>query len=90
MDSFIFLVGLLVVAYIIDKVYTKIDLDKYSPKWEYFCKAFLYGVIMAFTLLYGNNTMSDVTPLEWAIIAVSGIEGAGNYINYLKEKKKES
>ncbi len=43
---------------------------------------------MIFTLLYGKESLNDVSPLEWAIIAVSAIEGTGNYINYVKESKK--
>lgn len=89
MDFVIFLGGLLLVGYLADKIYKNINLDNYSPKWEYFCKAFLYGVIMVFTLMYGKGDLGEVSPLEWTIVAVSGIEGAGNYINYIKEKRRE-
>ena len=60
----------------------------YSPRWEYFFKAMLYGFIAILTLLYGKNSISDVSSLEWAIVAVSAIEGIGNYINYVKESEK--
>jgi len=79
---------ILVVAFLIDKIYERVNIDNYSPIWEYFIKAFLYGFIMVLTLFYGKETPNDVTPLEWAIIAVSVIEGTGNYINYIKESKK--
>ena len=82
------LVIVLGIATLIDKIYAKVQIDNYSPLWEYFCKALLYGVISIFTLYYGKETFSDVSPLEWAIIAVSIIEGTGNYINYVKESKK--
>lgn len=89
MDLIVILVLLLVVAFTLDRIYTRVNIDKYSPIWEYFLKAFLYGLIMVFTLLYGKDSVNDVSPLEWAIIAVSAIEGTGNYINYLKESKKK-
>ena len=76
------------IALLIEKVYRKIDLNRYSPLWEYFFKAMLYGFIAILTLLYGKNSISDVSSLEWAIVAVSGIEGIGNYINYVKESEK--
>ena len=76
------------IAWLIEKVYRKIDLTMYSPRWEYFFKAMLYGFIAILTLLYGKNSISDVSTLEWAIVAVSGIEGIGNYINYVKESEK--
>lgn len=82
------LVILFGVVFLIDKLYKKINLDTYSPIWEYYFKALLYGVILVFTLLYGKDSLKDVSPLEWAIIAVSAIEGGGNYINYAKEAKK--
>ncbi len=73
---------------LIDKVYSKINLEQYSPKWEYFFKALLYGFIATLTLFFGKESLKDVTMLEWAIVAVSLIEGIGNYINYVKEAKK--
>ncbi|MBG9452861.1 hypothetical protein ABE61_01850 [Lysinibacillus sphaericus] len=72
----------------IDKIYGKINLENYSPIWEYFFKALLYGFIASVTLFYGKESLRDVNPLEWAIIAVSAIEGTGNYINYVKESKR--
>jgi len=82
------LVGVLAIALIVDKLYARVNLDNYSPIWEYFSKAFLYGLITVFTLFYGKDSLHDVSPVEWAIIAVSAIEGTGNYINYVKESKK--
>ena len=76
------------IAWLIEKVYRKIDLTMYSPRWEYFFKAMLYGFIAILTLLYGKDSINDVSMLEWAIVAVSGIEGIGNYINYVKESEK--
>ncbi|MFF2175876.1 hypothetical protein ACFVT8_05355 [Lysinibacillus sp. NPDC058147] len=73
---------------LIEKIYNKINIENYSPIWEYFSKAILYGFIASITLLYGKETLRDVNPLEWAIIAVSAIEGTGNYINYVKESKR--
>lgn len=35
-----------------------------------------------------ERKLRDVNALEWAIIAVSAIEGIGNYINYVKESKR--
>ena len=81
------LVVILGVAFFIDKIYDRINLSNYSPLWEYFSKAFLYGFIAIVTLFYGKESLSDVSTLEWAIIAVSAIEGTGNYINYVKESK---
>ena len=72
----------------IDKIYRKINLENYSPIWEYFFKALLYGFIASVTLFYGKESLRDVNPLEWAIITVSVIEGTGNYINYVKESKR--
>ena len=73
---------------VIDKIYEKINIENYSPIWEYFSKAILYGFIASVTLFYGKESLRDVNPLEWAIIAVSVIEGIGNYINYVKESKR--
>lgn len=73
---------------VIDKIYEKINIENYSPIWEYFSKAILYGFIASVTLFYGKESLRDVNPLEWAIIAVSAIEGIGNYINYVKESKR--
>jgi len=73
---------------VIDKIYEKINIENYSPIWEYFSKAILYGFIASVTLFYGKESLRDVNPLEWAIIAVSVIEGTGNYINYVKESKR--
>ncbi|OXS74419.1 hypothetical protein B1B04_09930 [Lysinibacillus sp. KCTC 33748] len=73
---------------LIDKIYGKINIENYSPIWEYFSKAILYGFIASVTLFYGKESLRDVNPLEWAIIAVSAIEGTGNYINYVKESKR--
>jgi len=72
----------------IDKIYGKINIENYSPIWEYFSKALLYGFIASVTLFYEKDSLRDVNTLEWAIIAVSIIEGTGNYINYVKESKK--
>ena len=72
----------------IDKIYGKINIEHYSPIWEYFSKALLYGFIASVTLFYEKDSLRDVNTLEWAIIAVSIIEGTGNYINYVKESKK--
>jgi len=73
---------------VIDKIYEKINIENYSPIWEYFSKAILYGFIASVTLFYGKGSLRDVNALEWAIIAVSAIEGIGNYINYVKESKR--
>ncbi|WP_286924758.1 MULTISPECIES: hypothetical protein [Lysinibacillus] len=73
---------------VIDKIYEKINIENYSPIWEYFSKAILYGFIASVTLFYGKESLRDVNALEWAIIAVSAIEGIGNYINYVKESKR--
>lgn len=78
-----------IIAVTIDKIYKRIDIERYSPIWEYFAKAFLYGMITVFTMFYGKDSLNDVTPLEWAIISVSAIEGIGNYINYVKEARKK-
>ena len=75
------------IVFLIDKIYGKIDMENYSPIWEYFSKALLYGFIASITLFYGKASLRDVNALEWAIIAVSAIEGTGNYINYVKESK---
>lgn len=34
------------IAFLIDKIYGKIDMDNYSPIWEYFSKALLYGFML--------------------------------------------
>ncbi|MFF2795744.1 hypothetical protein [Lysinibacillus xylanilyticus] len=73
---------------LIDKIYGKINIENYSPIWEYFSKALLYGFIASITLFYEKESLRDVNALEWAIIAVSIIEGTGNYINYVKESKR--
>lgn len=73
---------------LIDKIYGKINIENYSPIWEYFSKAILYGFIASVTLFYGKESLREVNALEWAIIAVSAIEGIGNYINYVKESKR--
>lgn len=87
--KFIFTIVLILgIVWLIDKIYTRVNLDNYSPIWEYFSKAFLYGFITVFTLFYGKESLNDVSPLEWAVIAVSAIEGTGNYINYVKESKR--
>ena len=77
-----------ILVILIDKIYSKINLEKYSPIWEYFLKALLYGFIASVTVFYGKESLNDVSMLEWAIVAVSLIEGIGNYINYVKESKK--
>ena len=87
-EIIITLVFILGIAFFIDKIYGKIRLENYSPIWEYFFKAFLYGFIAIITMFYGKESLSDVSMLEWAIIAVSAIEGTGNYINYVKESKR--
>lgn len=88
MELIFTIVLILVIAFLIDKIYARVNLDYYSPIWEYFSKALLYGFITVVTLFYGKESLNDVSPLEWAIIAVSAIEGTGNYINYVKESKK--
>ena len=88
MELIITLVLVLAIALIVDKLYARVNLDNYSPIWEYFSKAFLYGLITVFTLFYGKESFHDVSPIEWAIIAVSAIEGTGNYINYVIESRK--
>ena len=88
MELIFTIVIILGIALVLDKIYVRINLDNYSPIWEYFTKAFLYGLITVFTLFYGKESLNDVSPLEWAIIAVSTIEGTGNYINYVIESKK--
>ena len=88
MDLIFTIVLILGIALLVDKIYARVNLDNYSPIWEYFTKAFLYGLIAVFTLFYGKESLNDVSPLEWAIIAVSAIEGTGNYINYVIESKK--
>jgi len=72
----------------IDKIYGKINLENYSPIWEYFSKALLYGFIASITLFYEKDSLRDVNTLEWAVVTVSIIEGTGNYINYVKESKR--
>ena len=74
-------------ALLIEKIYSKINIERYSPIYEYMCKSFLYGLIAVFTLQYGKDSLNDVSPLEWAIICVSLIEATGNYISYVKETK---
>lgn len=88
MNLILILVVILGITFLIEMIFRKIDLENYSPIWEYFAKSFLYGLIAAFTFLWGNDSIDEVSPLEWAIIAVSLIEGAGNYINFVKESKK--
>ncbi|MEQ6353436.1 hypothetical protein ABNX05_02270 [Lysinibacillus sp. M3] len=86
-EMIITVIIILGIVILIDKIYKKINLENYSPVWEYFSKAILYGFIASITLFYGKESLRDVNPLEWAIIAVSAIEGTGNYINYVKESK---
>ena len=88
MELTITLVLVLSIALIVDKLYARVNLDNYSPIWEYYSKAFLYSIITVFTLFYGKESFQDVTPVEWAIIAVSAIEATGNYSNYKLEVKK--
>ena len=85
MITVVIILGLVIA---IDKIYGKINIENYSPIWEYFSKALLYGFIASVTLFYEKDSLRDVNTLEWAIIAVSIIEGTGNYINYVKESKK--
>lgn len=40
---------------VIDKIYGKINIENYSPIWEYFSKAILYGFIASITLFYGKE-----------------------------------
>jgi len=87
-EFIITIVIILGMVIVIDKIYEKINIENYSPIWEYFSKAILYGFIASVTLFYGKESLRDVNALEWAIIAVSAIEGIGNYINYVKESKK--
>jgi len=87
-EMIITVVLILGIVILIDKIYKKINIENYSPIWEYFSKAILYGFIATITLFYGKESLRDVNPLEWAIIAVSAIEGTGNYINYVKESKR--
>ena len=88
MNLIVTLVIILTVVLLIDKIYGKVKLENYSPRWEYFFKAMLYGFITVITLLYGKDSFKEVTLLEWAIIAVSFIEATGNYVNYVKEMKQ--
>ncbi|AXI08517.1 hypothetical protein CUC15_06110 [Oceanobacillus zhaokaii] len=88
MELIIILVLVLGIASLVNKIYDRVNIDNYSPIWEYFAKAFLYGIITVFTMFYGKESLDEVSPLEWAIVAVSAIEGTGNYINYVKESKK--
>ncbi|WP_409367005.1 hypothetical protein [Lysinibacillus sp. 38-6] len=85
MITVVIILGLVIA---IDKIYGKINIENYSPIWEYFSKALLYGFIASVTLFYEKDSLRDVNTLEWAIVAVSIIEGTGNYINYVKESKK--
>lgn len=85
MITVVIILGLVIA---IDKIYGKINIEHYSPICEYFSKALLYGFIASVTLFYEKDSLRDVNTLEWAIIAVSIIEGTGNYINYVKESKK--
>ncbi|MFJ8515056.1 hypothetical protein [Lysinibacillus xylanilyticus] len=87
-EVIITVVIILGMAFLIDKIYGKINMENYSPIWEYFSKALLYGFIASVTLFYGKESLRDVNALEWAIIAVSAIEGTGNYINYVKESQR--
>ncbi|MDM5230487.1 hypothetical protein [Lysinibacillus pakistanensis] len=87
-EFIITIVIILGMVIVIDKIYGKINIENYSPIWEYFSKAILYGFIASVTLFYGKESLIDVNALEWAIIAVSAIEGIGNYINYVKESKR--
>lgn len=87
-EFIITIVIILGMVIVIDKIYGKINIENYSPIWEYFSKAILYGFIASVTLFYGKESLRDVNALEWAIIAVSAIEGIGNYINYVKESKR--
>ncbi|RDW19666.1 hypothetical protein [Oceanobacillus chungangensis] len=84
----IILVIILGIASLVNKIYDRVNIDNYSPLWEYFAKSLLYGIIIVFTMLYGKESLDELSPLEWAIVAVSAIEGTGNYINYIKESKK--
>ncbi|MCC3359136.1 hypothetical protein [Bacillus sp. REN16] len=88
MEIILISVIVLVVASFINRVYKKVNIDQYSPIWEYFAKSFFYGIITVFTMYYGKDSLTELSPLEWAIIGVSAIEGTGNYINYVKESKK--
>ena len=72
---------------LIDKIYSKITIDRYSPIYEYLCKSFSYGMIAVFTIQYGKDSIDDVSPLEWVVFFVSAIEGIGNYISYVKKSK---
>jgi hypothetical protein len=65
---------IMILAKLVDRIYKRIDLEHYSPIWEYFAKALLYGMITVFTMFYGKDSLNDVTPLEWAIISVSFLE----------------
>lgn len=58
------LIVLLALAPLTKLIYKKIAFENYSLKWEYYAKAVLYGLIIAFTLLYGKNSISDVSPLD--------------------------
>lgn len=88
MDFIFLLLVLLIVLSLFTRFYKRFTLAHYSSKWEYFIKAFLYGVILVFTLWYGKDSLNEVSPFEWTLAAVAGIEGLGNYIQYLKEKNK--
>ena len=47
---------IMIIAKLVDKIYKRIDLDHYSPIWEYFAKALLYGMITVFTMFYGKDS----------------------------------
>ena len=54
---------IMIIAKLVDRIYKRIDLEHYSPIWEYFAKALLYGMITVFTIFYGKDSLNGVTPL---------------------------
>lgn len=53
-EFIITIVIILGMVIVIDKIYGKINIENYSPIWEYFSKAILYGFIASVTLFYGK------------------------------------
>ena len=47
---------IMIIAKLVDRIYKRIDLEHYSPIWEYFAKALLYGMITVFTMFYGKDS----------------------------------
>jgi len=55
---------------LIDKIYGKINIENYSPIWEYFSKALLYGFIASITLFYEKESLRDVNAKEQGTILI--------------------